>query len=388
MAYGNNKIIIGAYASYLNSYLLNNIYYNFSRPTAFITSDNGANFSKIFLPDPDNRLWNFTPSYVMSEPCNTIFGTYFENGKFFLFPGSNTTIGWENRTGSRFYTSTDGVTWTTNYWPANIRIAMAGGVLNDGFAYGNGTYVLIPYQIEPYQVASTPFPKFLTITSNDGVNWTRNEIDLNSSAYSNLIFDSLRNRFVVLRTGGFYTSTDGVNWSILAANNYGDRSRLLYYRVGSQSWIYFITSNTGFYNGVDVYMSTDGGANFQLLSNLISPTDYTTIRGANLYVNPSTLNRYLAISVNKYTFTSTPYNTSILTNDSGLYVLKNSTPTKIENNASFLASWANAYQSKGVFDGMTVNNNSGTLYYPYQEDTDPQVDGFGVQYYFRSHVFN
>jgi hypothetical protein len=109
MAVGNGKVIIGSYPENYNNYSVGDINYYLYRPIAFSKNVNNLNASasKIYLPDTDTRFWQFTPTYYMNQPATTIGGTSFVNGKFFLFAGSNTTIGWENRTGDRFYTSTD-----------------------------------------------------------------------------------------------------------------------------------------------------------------------------------------------------------------------------------------------------------------------------------------
>ena len=129
-----------------------------------------------------------------------------------VFFGSNLFILNDEFSGV-FYTSTDGINWTSRAVSTSFRYMY-------DFAYGNGIYVATG-QNESVQGAGQPVKMFY---SNDGINWSLTNTIPGWANQWVVTFGN--NKFVAAKGGSCGTncisySSDGINWSLATTPNLG-----------------------------------------------------------------------------------------------------------------------------------------------------------------------
>jgi hypothetical protein len=147
---------------------------------SFVSSyNNGTNYTPIVETSADGISWNASTGPNISAITVAIDAVTYGNGMFAAVGGG-------------IFTSTDGASWTQQALPAGTNGL---GTL----AFGNGTFV-----------AGDTSNGIATVTSTNGVNWTRHPLSIaNGTQFGSAI---------VFGNGAFYssgwsTSTDGVTWS-------------------------------------------------------------------------------------------------------------------------------------------------------------------------------
>jgi hypothetical protein len=161
-----------------------------------------------------------------------------------------------------FYTSTDGINWTSRAVSTSFRY------MHD-FAYGNGIYVATG-QNESVQGAGQPVKMFY---SNDGINWSLTNTIPGWANQWVVAFGN--NKFVAAKGGSCGTncisySSDGINWSLATTPNLGSGP---------------ITNFTDIiYTGTTFYAVSGGGAVITS-SDGVSWTYQTTISGISTWTD-------------------------------------------------------------------------------------------------------
>ena len=161
-----------------------------------------------------------------------------------------------------FYTSTDGINWTSRAVSTSFRY------MHD-FAYGNGIYVATG-QNESVQGAGQPVKMFY---SNDGINWSLTNTIPGWANQWVVAFGN--NKFVAAKGGSCSTScisysSDGINWSLATTPNLGSGP---------------ITNFTDIiYTGTTFYAVSGGGAVITS-SDGVSWTYQTTISGIRTWTD-------------------------------------------------------------------------------------------------------
>jgi hypothetical protein len=161
-----------------------------------------------------------------------------------------------------FYTSTDGINWTSRAVSTSFRY------MHD-FAYGNGIYVATG-QNESVQGAGQPVKMFY---SNDGINWSLTNTIPGWANQWVVAFGN--NKFVAAKGGSCSTScisysSDGINWSLATTPNLGSGP---------------ITNFTDIiYTGTTFYAVSGGGAVITS-SDGVSWTYQTTISGISTWTD-------------------------------------------------------------------------------------------------------
>ncbi len=161
-----------------------------------------------------------------------------------------------------FYTSTDGINWTSRAVSTSFRY------MHD-FAYGNGIYVATG-QNESVQGAGQPVKMFY---SNDGINWSLTNTIPGWANQWVVAFGN--NKFVAAKGGSCGTncisySSDGINWSLATTPNLGSGP---------------ITNFTDIiYTGTTFYAVSGGGAVITS-SDGVSWTYQTTISGIRTWTD-------------------------------------------------------------------------------------------------------
>ena len=181
-----------------------------------------------------------------------------------VFFGSNLFILNDEFSGV-FYTSTDGINWTSRAVSTSFRYMY-------DFAYGNGIYVATG-QNESVQGAGQPVKMFY---SNDGINWSLTNTIPGWANQWVVTFGN--NKFVAAKGGSCGTncisySSDGINWSLATTPN-----------LGSGPIINFTDI---IYTGTTFYAVSGGGAVITS-SDGVNWTYQTTISGITTwsdYVN-------------------------------------------------------------------------------------------------------
>ena len=159
------------------------------------------------MTSPDGITWN-----LRTTPVDARFiGVSYYNGLFVAIAFSNNQDG--------VMTSPDGITWTSRTTPDNGWISVA---------YGNSVYVASSYGYNDL----TEFQEFMI--SSDAITWN---VVIPSEEFifyfSNVVFGN--GRFIVFATTSFdedvgfvLTSTDGENWTRLDIDNFIGQSKLIY----------------------------------------------------------------------------------------------------------------------------------------------------------------
>lgn len=136
-------------------------------------------------------------------------------------------------TNSAVYSSPDGVTWTQRGTPTSFSSCT-------GLAYGAGIWVLS---------GSDASSAGMIATSSNLAAWTA-RTPPSSLTTSGLAYDVNMGRWLIVGSGnGWWTSTDGVTWSIATTPGNG-------YYICSMNGKFFISGNNG--SGIAYWTTTDG----------------------------------------------------------------------------------------------------------------------------------